>query len=122
MNKTILACCGLLLISTAAMAESNYCTNAIIGWKNSHSFKLNIREIKQEEPLSLSLSSELVIKAIKSKCTEEEIGLRLEDSLCSLVIPGNINSEVCYLESKVGYFFVTRDMMGSAFITWNRWD
>ncbi len=42
--------------------------------------------------------------------------------VCTALVGGRSASEVCYIESDLGYFFVTRDLQTSAHIIFNRWD
>ena len=41
---------------------------------------------------------------------------------CQYLIPGKQTSSACYIESNIGFFFVTRDLQTSAHIIFNRWD
>jgi len=41
---------------------------------------------------------------------------------CNEIVPGNFYSNVCYVENEYGYFFVSKDMLDSVNIIFNRWD
>lgn len=41
---------------------------------------------------------------------------------CAVIAPGNPFSISCYVESAVGYFFVTRDALENVTVVFNRWD
>ncbi|OUR98514.1 hypothetical protein A9Q84_03635 [Halobacteriovorax marinus] len=41
---------------------------------------------------------------------------------CDQVLRGVPGSRVCYVETNLGYFFVTRDMLTNVHVTFNRWD
>lgn len=41
---------------------------------------------------------------------------------CSEIMPGNSYSRVCYVENELGYFFISKDMLDSVNIIFNRWD
>ena len=43
-------------------------------------------------------------------------------SKCYQMIRGKGNSRVCYVESNLGYFFITKDFLETVNITYNRWD
>lgn len=43
-------------------------------------------------------------------------------SICKVLIPGKAYSEVCYVESSLGYFLVTNDFQNKTHIIFNRWD
>ncbi|WP_127717358.1 hypothetical protein [Halobacteriovorax sp. HLS] len=42
--------------------------------------------------------------------------------VCKEIMPGNNFSKVCYLENELGYFFISKDMLDSVNIIYNRWD
>ncbi len=42
--------------------------------------------------------------------------------VCNTMVSGRLASEVCYIESDLGYFFVTKDLQTTAHIIFNRWD
>lgn len=41
---------------------------------------------------------------------------------CVNIIPGDSYSKACYVETNVGYFFITWDMLTAVHTTFNRWD
>jgi hypothetical protein len=41
---------------------------------------------------------------------------------CDQILRGVPNSRVCYIETNLGYFFVTKDMLTKVHVTFNRWD
>ncbi len=43
-------------------------------------------------------------------------------SRCQLLSPQRFQSRSCYIESNLGFFFISYDMMGHATIVFNRWD
>jgi hypothetical protein len=51
----------------------------------------------------------------KSQKVESEVA-------CHEVMPGNSYSRVCYVENELGYFFISKDMLDSVNIIFNRWD
>ncbi len=53
-------------------------------------------------------------------CVEKSF--EISEISCKEVVPGNSLSRVCYVESNMGYFFVSMDMMEGLNIVFNRWD
>lgn len=41
---------------------------------------------------------------------------------CQEIVPGNIFSKVCYVETNLGYFTVHETLPESIMVTWSRWD
>ncbi len=52
----------------------------------------------------------------------EKNSFAVSEVACREVVPGNILSKVCYVESQHGYFFVSVDMMDGLNVVFNRWD
>jgi hypothetical protein len=57
-------------------------------------------------------------------CSDEGLALTAfeEEQKCTEVVPGNPFSVSCYVEAKVGYFFVTKDLLENIHVIYNRWD
>lgn len=47
---------------------------------------------------------------------------RTSSSNCKQMAPDLVSSNVCYIESNLGYFFVNWDMLSNAHVTYSRWD
>jgi hypothetical protein len=43
-------------------------------------------------------------------------------AVCRNIAKGKPHSMVCYIESNIGYFFISRDMVSGATVVYNRWD
>lgn len=43
-------------------------------------------------------------------------------SSCKQLIKGRDYSVSCYVESSLGYFFITKDLQTNAFVVFSRWD
>ena len=63
---------------------------------------------------------EAVFKLLHKYCPNEKI--RIEDMECREIQKNNPDSRVCYVETEVGYFFVTRDMLENVNVVFNRFD
>lgn len=60
-------------------------------------------------------------------CSKKDINfakgpLGKSKSRCRNLVPGSYNSKVCYVESNLGYFLVSKDFEDLVDITFNRWD
>ena len=112
-NKAITL--SLMSLSSLAMADSN-CANRISSYGDSHVFR-----VKEESGLlEYKQAKELILKAIKKLCRQDEIQFDSID--CSQIVPSNVSSVACYAETNIGFFFVHSDMIGTTTVTWNRYD
>lgn len=62
------------------------------------------------------------VRSLESKLGCVEKSFEISKASCKEVVPGNSISKVCYLESQLGYFFISMDMMEKVNIVFNRWD
>lgn len=46
----------------------------------------------------------------------------VSEVVCHEIMPDNSYSRICYVENELGYFFVSKDMLDSVNIIYNRWD
>ncbi|MBL6988956.1 MAG: hypothetical protein ISR65_04230 [Bacteriovoracaceae bacterium] len=64
----------------------------------------------------------------KRGCRRQDINFgrtsfgRSSRSRCRAIVPKQESSRVCYVETNIGFFFVTWDMLTGVNITFNRWD
>jgi hypothetical protein len=76
----------------------------------------------QDQPNKVQQAFQEAQSAVSSHCPAIELKLDAKGSRCSRVMARNPLSEVCYLETDRGFFFVTHDLLDSASVTYNRWD
>ena len=48
--------------------------------------------------------------------------VRSGKAVCNNIAKGKPHSQVCYIESNIGYFLVARDMISGVTVVYNRWD
>jgi len=107
----------------AQAVSSNECFNFLFKYQDSHAFK--VENIYNANTDTVGFAKKMVILALEKNCDTTKIDFNLQDakqSGCSLVAAKNPNSLTCYLETNVGFFFITQDFMDNAFVIWNRWD
>lgn len=112
----------LTVASTQAIA-TNDCFNYLFKYQDSHAFK--VENIYNTDTDTVTFAKKMVLLALEKNCDTTKIDFNLQDnkqSYCTLVAPKNPNSLTCYLETNIGFFFVTQDFMDNAFVIWNRWD
>jgi hypothetical protein len=112
MKRLLSLCC--CLFSVCAYADCN---------KGEDSWVERLT-LKNQSDLTQSSAIEVITKVARKHCTDDSMlqVFPFTNINCREIMPGNPSSQVCYLESKVGYFFVTMDMLDHYFVTYNRWD
>lgn len=106
---------------TDSLAVTN-CLSNLSKYRDSHAFTLPGNE-RAGDPLKFA--KKMIETALSPYCEASVIEFNLKDQSqngCMTVVPRNPTSFVCYLETNVGFFFVTSDFMDSTFVIWNRWD
>jgi predicted DNA binding protein len=95
---------------------------------DSRSFQIQDSDVEAEfdiNPISFSKSAVLFIIKEQVDCSANAINFSDKsnsDKACREISPGKSSSKICYLETNLGYFFISLDMLGTANITFNRWD
>lgn len=67
-------------------------------------------------------ASERAVRRLENRLGCVEKSFEIQNISCKEVVPGNAISKVCYVESQLGYFFISIDMMEKVNIVFNRWD
>lgn len=114
-----------LMAASSAMAfeqKSQECADYLERFQDSRAFSF---PSNYATDLNLTAAKNTIEELLKAHCTVEDLNIDIKNEKannCSFVIPRNPNSYACYLESDVGYFFVTGDLLDNIFVIWNRWD
>lgn len=117
----------LLLPMLSIQADSCYMKFVDDGSLDSRSFQIDDREISSDfDDDSMSFSKEAIVQVAKSLgCEESDLGFSNKSfggESCQELVPGKSFSKICYIESDVGYFMVSKDMLDHVNIIYNRWD
>lgn len=116
----------LLLSTTAFAAELSPCRKAhqehALGEPTAVFPQIPNKSEGQYEKLVFAKD---MVKAVFDECTEKELGIDIHDrskNRCSLVLPGDIFSNVCYLSGDLGYYIVHSSPTDIANVFYNPWD
>ena len=122
----------LLAVSEFTAAEEARCINRLTDSyssdSSSHVLNLNDYEIRDYRNDHLAFSIRMVRELLNDVgCSKNAInfgrsGSGRSHSRCEQVIRSVPSSRVCYVETNLGYFFVTRNSLTNIHITFNRWD
>lgn len=63
-----------------------------------------------------------VVKTIAQTHCEPHEPLEIHSAKCTRVKRGHNFSEMCYVETKAGFFFLTPDILDGVNVIYNRWD
>ena len=124
-----LAASLLIIASTASVAQGANCVRYLSNI-NPDSVTISLVESSLPENEGQRARLEFAQRMIWTSfggvgCSVDDLNFNLADhsrNQCKRIISSNPFSEACYLESEVGYFFVTRDSLDTVHVTWNRWD
>ncbi len=112
-----------LLVSLAASADHDCYRRALNNFSvDSMAFQINSEEavaMFEDRPDKAVYS---VVRSLEQQIGCSEKSFELAEVSCKEIVPGNLLSSICYVESQHGYFFISMDMMESINVVFNRWD
>jgi len=122
----------LLAMSQWANASESRCINRLTNDYSqdsvTHTMELNDYELRNYGNDHLAFSIKMIRNLIADVgCSGNVINFGRSSrgrshNRCEQVLRGVPSSRVCYVETNLGYFFVTRDMLTKIHVTFNRWD
>jgi hypothetical protein len=122
----------LLAVSEFTSADETRCINRLTDSYSSdsitHTLNLTDLDVRDYRNDHLAFSIRMVRELLRERgCSRSDINFGRSangrsHSRCEQVLRGTPSSRVCYVETNLGYFFVTRDMLTNVHITFNRWD
>lgn len=89
---------------------------------DSSSFQIydeDVAIVFEEAPEKAAVQS---IRLLEKKLECDNKAIRSLEVSCKDVVPDNLMSRVCYVESNEGYFIMSMDMMENVNLVFNRWD
>ncbi len=122
--KNLISFLLIFSLSAPIMAVDN-CVQVL---SNDHSndsrsfqvYDMDMEKDFDESPEEYSLEA---LNSLLSKLGCESMSEKVEgEVVCNEIMPGNSFSKVCYVENELGYFFISKDMLDSVNIIYNRWD
>lgn len=120
------------LVSVTAMAENTCPAKLTYGHERdsmAYTIDLDDLDIRDYGNDYLAQSIAIIRELLRMRgCARTDINFketplgRTARSRCKLVVPNVEMSRVCYVESSIGFFNVSWDMLTSTHIVYNRWD
>lgn len=112
-----------LFASLAASADYDCYRKALDDFSvDSKAFQIHDEDAAVMFEDSAERASFKAIRELEAKLKCAEKSFEISEISCKDVVPNNSLSRVCYVESQMGYFFISMDMMEGFNVVFNRWD
>lgn len=131
MKHTIIVAIAFVM-SFSAFAENTCPAKLTYGHERdsiSYTIDMDDLDIRDYGSDHLAHSISIIRALLKMKgCARADINFketpigRYALSRCKLVVPNVETSRICYVESSIGFFNVSWDMLTNVHIVYNRWD
>ena len=129
--KSLIALAALILLSQGVQASTKDCIAKLMSGSNVDSVNYNIhsdlidRDFGKDHLASAIYTIRLLIE--DRGCSQKDINfgkgpLGRSRSRCSKLVGNQDHTRVCYVETNLGYFFLTTDLLDTVNITYSRWD
>lgn len=98
--------------------------------QDSRSFSVNLDDLNMRDyGRDYQAEAIFIIRALVKElgCSKKDLNFgkgidgRSKHS-CRQLVPGRNHTTVCYIETQLGYFFVSKDFLENANVTYARWD
>ncbi|MAF78089.1 MAG: hypothetical protein CME63_14210 [Halobacteriovoraceae bacterium] len=129
--KSILALGLLILLSQAINASPKDCIDNLMINSNVDSYNFSIHGDDVDRDFGRDYLAEAIytirILLDRNGCSQNDVNFGQgphgrSHSRCSKLVGNQDHSRVCYVETNLGYFFVTRDLLDNFNISYARWD
>lgn len=122
-----------LALTSVAQASPEACYDAFTDGhtQDSRSFSVNLNDLDEMRDYGRDFQAEAiyVIRELAKElgCARRDLNFGRgvngrSKHRCKVLIPGRGHTAVCYIETNLGYFFMTKDFLDKANVTYNRWD
>lgn len=132
MIKILLPLLIALSLTSVAQASTDSCLEAFTAdnTEDSRSFSVNLTDINMRDyGRDYQAESIFIIRELAKElgCNRKDINFGQgphgrSHQRCETLLRGRAHTAVCYIETNIGYFFLTKDFLDKANITYNRWD
>jgi len=133
MIKWISIATVLFGLASASLADEKHCLNRLTEnhTRDSYAFNINLDDLEMRDygndhlAQSIFIIREALSKAGCNSRNDVNFSKSPEGrakSYCKNVSRHTNTSRVCFVESSIGYFFVTSDLLYTAHVIFNRWD
>ncbi|MCR9204453.1 MAG: hypothetical protein NXH75_07750 [Halobacteriovoraceae bacterium] len=129
--KSLIALGLLILLSQGTQAGSKDCiTNLMAGeTRDTYAFYMHVDDVDREFGNDHLASAIYTLRILLDRegCSRGDVNFGKgphgrSHSRCTKVIRNQEHTRVCYVETNLGYFFLTTDLLDNINILYSRWD
>ncbi len=129
--KSLFALGLLILLSQGLQASTRDCITTLSanGELDSVNYTLHADDVDRDFGRDYLAEAIYTIRALIAQegCSRSDINFGQgphgrSHSRCTKVIRNQEHTRVCYVETNLGYFFLTKDLLENINITYSRWD
>lgn len=129
--KSLIALALLVFLSQGLQASPSQCITTLTGSNSgdTQSFTLHSDDVDRDFDRDFLAEAIYTIRILLDRegCRKTDVNFGKgpygrSHSRCSKVIRNQEHTRVCYIETNLGYFFLTKDLLENINITFSRWD
>jgi len=129
--RSLLALGLLILLTQGVNANQKDCIQRLMGNRVQDSINFAIHSDDVDRDFGRDFLAEAIytirILIDREGCSQNDINfgqgpLGRSHSRCSKIVRNQDHTRVCYIETNLGYFFLTKDPLDLVNITYSRWD
>lgn len=129
--KSILALGLLVLLSQAIHASPRECRENLMFYSNRDSYQFSVANDAIDRDFGRDYLAQAIyairILLDKHRCSPKDINFGrgahgTSHSKCSNIIANEDQTRVCYVETNLGYFLVSQDLLDTFNVIYSRWD
>jgi len=129
--KSILALGLLFLLSQTIHASPRECIDNLMFHANRDSYQFTVADDTVDRDFGRDYLAQAIyairILLDKHRCSQNDVNFGQgpqgrSHSRCSVIIANEDQTRVCYVETNLGYFLVSRDLLDTFNLIYSRWD
>ena len=129
--KSLIALALLVFLSQGVQATPNQCITTLMGGgsNDTQSFTLHTDDVDRDFGRDFLAEAIYTIRILLDRegCRKTDVNFGKgpygrSHSRCSKIIRNQEHTRVCYVETNLGYFFLTKDLLENINISYSRWD
>lgn len=129
--RSLLALGLLILLTQAVNAGQKDCIQKLMGSQVQDSINFAIHSDDVDRDFGRDFLAEAIytirILIDREGCSQNDVNFGQgphgrSHSRCSKIVRNQDHTRVCYVETNLGYFFLTKDLLDLVNITYSRWD
>lgn len=129
--KSLIALAFLVFLSQGLQAAPKDCITTLMGndTRDTFNFTLHSDDVDRDFGPDFLAEAIFTIRTLLDRegCSPTDVNFGQgphgrSHSRCSKVVRNQEHTRVCYVETNLGYFFLTKDLLENINISYSRWD